>query len=130
MDVRKVDRRPSRKGSPLWVPRRTFAIPGKRSKCPQVQECGRSGFQPPRRTPRGSAVEEGTRDGLGTARAREAEAEPEGGTDHCSPVILIVIEHEGMRSCCSRASRGGGSSGGIRSGEEAAKTAEMTAGDL
>lgn len=55
---------------------------------------------------------------------------PKEGPDHCSPVILIVIEHEGMRSCCSRPSRGGGSSGGIRSGEEAAKTAEMTAGDL
>lgn len=73
-------------------------------------------------------MEEGTRDGLGTARAREAEAEPEGGTGSLQPVILI--EHEGMRSCCSRPSRGGGSSGGIRSGEEAAKTAEMTAGDL
>lgn len=71
-------------------------------------------------------MEEGTRDGLGTARAREAEAEPEGGTGSLQLVIVIVIEHKGMRSCCSRASRGGGSSGAVRSGEEAAKTA----GDL
>lgn len=30
-------------------------------------------------------MEEGTRDGLGTARAREAEAEPEGGTGSLQP---------------------------------------------